>query len=74
MTGRRLGSAAVLLGLATLSGCASWCQRNYPCPAPGACAPAACCCPAPVAPAPVCQPAGYAAPTWQQPVANPCCH
>lgn len=71
MTGRRLASAAMLLGIATLSGCASWCARNYPCPAPAAYAPApACCCPAPAA-AP-CQPAAAYSATWAQPVAGPC--
>jgi hypothetical protein len=73
MTRRWLGSTSVLLALTTLSGCASWCARNYPCQAAPACAPAACCCPAPAAAAP-CQPvASYASPgVWQQPTANPC--
>jgi hypothetical protein len=73
MTGRWLGSTCVLLALTTLSGCASWCARNYPCPAPAAAyAPPACCCPAP---APACQPVtGYASPTaWQQPTAAAPC-
>jgi hypothetical protein len=72
MIARRLSSAVVLLALGSLSGCASWCARNYPCQAPAAYAPAApCCCPAPAVAAPVCQPAGYA-PTWQQPTGAPC--
>jgi hypothetical protein len=74
MTGRRLVSAAVLLGLASLSGCASWCARNYPCQGPVAYAPAApaCCCPAPVAAAPTCQPGTAYSQNWQTPVATPC--
>ncbi len=73
MTGRRLGSTALLLAIGLLPGCASWCARNYPCQAPAACAPA-CCCPAPVAAAPVCAPTSYAAPspTWTQPASAPC--
>jgi hypothetical protein len=74
MAGRWLGITTVVLALTTLSGCASWCARNYPCQAPAAYAAPACCCPAPVAAAPVCQPVtGYASPSaWQQPTANPC--
>ena len=53
MNGRRLGSALVLLALGSLTGCASWCARNYPCPAPAAYAPAAPCYCAPAA-APAC--------------------
>jgi hypothetical protein len=72
MTRRRLASAAILLGLVTQSGCASWCARNYPCAAPAGYAPAGCCCPAPVAAAPTCTPTTGYAPTWQQPAAAPC--
>jgi hypothetical protein len=71
MFARRLGTAVLLLALGNLTGCASWCARNYPCGTPAACAAPVCCCPAPAAAAPVCQPAGYA-PTWQQPAAAPC--
>jgi hypothetical protein len=68
MNGRRLGSAAVLLALGSLTGCASWCARNYPCQAaPAAYAPAPCYC----APAPACQPVSYS-PTWQQPAGAAC--
>jgi hypothetical protein len=73
MKGRRLVSAAVLVALGALPGCASWCARNYPCQQPVAYAPAACCCPAPTAPvAPVCAPTSYA-PTWSQPAGGTAC-
>jgi hypothetical protein len=70
---RRLGSAVVLLALGTLSGCASWCNRNYPCAQPVAYAPpSGCCCPAPAAAVPAySQPAAYA-PTWQAPTGCTC--
>jgi hypothetical protein len=75
MTVRRWFCVAVLLILASGSGCQSWCSRHYPCPQPAAYpaygygAPAACC-------PPGCAPAsGYpaAAPAWNapQPVACP---
>jgi len=72
MSGRRLASALALLGVCMLSGCASWCARNYPCQAPAAYAPAACCCPAPTAVAPACTPTTGYSPTWVQPTSAPC--
>jgi hypothetical protein len=72
MRGRPISSTAVLLALSMLPGCASWCARNYPCPAPAAYAPAACCSPAPAVVVPTCQPTTGYAPNWQTPAAAPC--
>lgn len=65
MAAKRLLATFALAALLGSTGCRSWCERHYPCPAPMG-APTSC---APCAPPATC----YSAPTpaWNAPAAVP---
>jgi hypothetical protein len=70
MPGKRCRRWAVVLLVAPLAGCCSWCQRYCPAPAASSYCVPQCCCPAPAC----CAPASYSPPpstAWSPPASPP---